>query len=334
MKSYRFAIVGATGLVGRTFLKVLEEEKINVREIRLFASPKSKGKKLLFHGKEVEVDTLQKGCFQGCDFALFSAGASVSKEWAPVAAKEGAIVVDNSSQWRMDPDCALIVPEINIEDYKNASRIIANPNCSTIQSVLPLKPLEDAFSLTRVTYTTFQAVSGSGEKGIDDYHRCLEGKEPQFYPYNIAKTCIPEIDIPMEEGYTKEEIKMVKETRKILHHPSLKVSATCVRVPVEVGHGVSIQAEFLKPFTLEKVKALLSSFEGVKVVDDLPHHIYPVSTLALDNNSVYVGRIRKDLARENSLLFYCVANNVRKGAAANAVQIVEKIIHEEETHNV
>ncbi len=330
MKTYNFAIVGATGLVGRTFLKVIEEYSLPVNELKLFASEKSVGKRISFNGKEYQVEALKKGCFKGIDFALFSAGGEVSKEWAPVAVKEGALVVDNSSQWRMNEDCALIVPEINFDDYKGKSRIIANPNCSTIQSVLPLKPLDEAFNLVRVHYTTYQAVAGSGKKGIDDLRRCKEGEEPKFYPYDISKTCIPEIDVMMDGGYTKEEMKMVNETRKILHKENLKISSSCIRVPVEIGHGVMIQAEFEKEVNVNEAREILSSYEGIKVVDDLKSHVYPVSTLAIGNDLVYVGRIRKDLACENSLLFYTVADNVRKGAASNAVQIVKKIIEEGE----
>ena len=331
MKSYNFAIVGATGLVGRTFLKVIEEYHLPVNELKLFASEKSAGTKVSFMGKEYVVESLKKGCFIGTDFALFSAGGSVSKAWAPVAEKEGALVVDNSSQWRMDDNCALIVPEINPDDYKTKSRIIANPNCSTIQSVLPLKPLDDEFHLTRVHYNTYQAVAGSGKKGIDDLRRCKEGQAPPFYPYDISKTCIPENDVFFDDGYTKEEMKMVNETRKILHREDIRISATCIRVPVEVGHGVSIQAEFAKPVDVKRAREVLASYEGIKVVDDPKNHIYPVSTLAVGNDFVYVGRIRKDLACENSLLLYTVADNVRKGAASNAVQIVKKIIQKRES---
>ncbi|MBP5091147.1 MAG: aspartate-semialdehyde dehydrogenase [Bacilli bacterium] len=330
MKKYNFAVVGATGLVGRTFLKVMEEYDLPVENLRLFASEASVGKKLTFKGQEYTLEPLKEGCFLGTDFALFSAGGSVSKEWAPVAEKEGAIVVDNSSYWRMDDNCALIVPEINIGDYKGKSRIIANPNCSTIQSVLPLKPLDDEFHITKITYSTYQAVAGSGRKGLDDLERCRKGEKPSFYPYNIAETCIPEIDVFGDDGYTKEEMKMVNETRKILHRPDLKISATCIRVPVAVGHGVLMQVEFEKPIDLSKAREVLSSFEGIKLLDEPKKHIYPVSTLAKGNDAVYVGRIRKDLAVDNGLLLYSVADNVRKGAAANAVQIVKKIIEEAE----
>lgn len=333
MKKYSFAVVGATGLVGRTFLKVMEEYHLPIDRLRLFASEKSLGKTLPFAGKEYPVEMLQEGCFQGSDFALFSAGAEVSRQWAPIAEKEGALVIDNSSCWRMDDSCALIVPEVNLADYRNHGRIIANPNCSTIQSVLPLKVLDDAFSLKRILYSTYQAVSGSGKKGLDDYERCEQGGEPQFYPYNIAKTCIPEIDSFLDNGYTKEEMKMVNETRKILHHPEIRIAATCVRVPVPVAHGVMIAAEFEKPVDVEKARALLASFPGIVVVDEPKKHLYPVSTMAVGNDKVYVGRIRQDLSSENGLIFYTVGDNVRKGAAANAVQIALAIIGEKEKEN-
>lgn len=329
MKKYNLAIVGATGLVGSTFLKVLEEYDFPINELRLFASKKSVGKKILFRGKDYFVQELSKSGFTDIDFALFSAGASVSLEWAPVAEACGAIVIDNSSAWRMHDDCSLIVPEINIKDYLSKRRIIANPNCSTIQSVIPLNALKK-FGIKRVNYTTYQAVSGSGQKGINDYRLCINGKDNQFYPYNIAKTCIPQIDDFTDNGYTKEEMKMVNETRKILHMPDLAVSATCVRVPVENSHAVSVLVELEKPFELSDVYAAFDEQEGLVVVDNPKQSLYPLSVLANDNDLVYVGRIRKDTAFNNSLLFYCVSDNIRKGAASNAVQIAKKIVESEE----
>lgn len=329
MKKYSFAIVGATGLVGRTFLKVLEEYDLPISEIRLFASEKSVGSKIIFKGKEEIVRKLEEGCFKGIDFALFSAGGNVSKLWAPIARDEGALVVDNSSQWRMDSNCALIVPEINIDDYKSKSRIIANPNCSTIQSVLPLKVIDDLFHITRISYSTYQAVAGSGKKGLDDLERTKKGEKNQFYPYDISNTCIPEIDVFLDD-YTKEEHKMIDETRKILHRPDLKITATCIRVPVPIAHGVNIQIEAKKKIDINLAKEALSKHEGIKVLDDPKNHIYPVSTIAKGNDFVYVGRIRKDTSCDNGMLLYCVADNVRKGAASNAVQIVKKIIEEKE----
>ena len=221
----------------------------------------------------------------------------------------------------MDENCSLIVPEINIEDAYKKSTIIANPNCSTIQSVLPLKALQDAFGLKKVVYTTYQSVSGSGQKGINDLNKCLNGEKNEFYPYDIANTCIPEIDEFLEDGYTKEEMKMVNETRKILHLPDLKVSATCIRVPVKACHGVMMQVELDKKFTLEEVREALKKQDGIILYDDVKNHIYPNSIVAKGQDKVYVGRIRYDIANENSILLYCVADNIRKGAAGNAVQI-------------
>ncbi len=326
MKKYNVAVVGATGLVGSTFLKVLKEYNFPIKNLTLFASERSAGKTVIYDGNEYIVQKLEEGCFDGIEIALFSAGGSVSEKWAPEAEKSGAVVIDNSSAWRMVSDCALIVPEINLNAFDNARKIVANPNCSTIQSVLPLKPLNEKFGLKRVVYTTYQAVSGSGQKGKDDLIRTLKGEEPEFYPYNISKTCIPHIDVFTDNGYTKEEIKMVNETRKILNMPELKVSATCVRVPVLNAHAVSIMVELDKPFTLEEVREAFASQKGIVVVDDPKNLKYPVSTIANGNDNVYVGRIRKDLSCDNGILFYAVSDNIRKGAAANAVQIAEALI--------
>ena len=330
MQKYNFAVVGASGLVGRTFLKVMEEYDLPVGKLRLFASEKSEGKTMTFKGQEYPLEVLKKGCFLDTDYALFSAGGSVSKEWGPVAEQEGALVVDNSSTWRMDESCALVVPEINIDDIKSKRRLVANPNCSTIQSVLALKPLEDAFKITRINYSTYQAVSGSGKKGLNDWEGAEKGEPTGFYPYDISRTCIPEIDVFFDDGYSKEEKKMIEETRKILHRPDLRISATCIRVPVPVAHGVMMEVEFEKPVTVEDARRVLAAYPGIKVLDDPKNHIYPVSTIAAGNDFVYVGRIRKDTSVDNGLLIYCVADNVRKGAAANAVQIVKKLIEEHE----
>ena len=329
MKNYKVAVVGATGLVGSTFLKLLWEYKFPIETLTLFASEKSAGKTVRFGDKDYVVQKLEGGCFDGIEIALFSAGGSVSQQGAPEAEKSGAVVIDNSSAWRMVQECALIVPEINLDHFDNARKIVANPNCSTIQSVLPLKPLDDKFGLKRVVYSTYQAVSGSGMKGKNDLARTLAGEEPEFYPYNIAKTCIPQIDVFTDNGYTKEELKMVNETRKILGKPDLKVSATCVRVPVMNAHAVSIMVELEKPFTLEEVRKAFESQDGIKVLDDPQNAIYPVSTVANDNDLVYVGRIRRDLSTDNGLLFYCVSDNIRKGAAANAIQIAKALIKAE-----
>ena len=326
MKKYNVAVVGATGLVGSTFLKLLWEYQFPIENLTLFASERSAGKKVMFGGQEYTIQKLEKGCFEGIEIALFSAGGSVSLEWAPEAEKSGAVVIDNSSAWRMAKDCALIVPEINLSHFDSARKIVANPNCSTIQSVLPLKPIDDAFGIKRVVYSTYQAVSGSGMKGKNDLQRTLNGEEPEFYPYNIAQTCIPQIDVFADDNYTKEELKMVNETRKILGKPDLKVSATCVRVPVMNAHAVSVMVELEKPFTLEEVRKAFENQDGIVVLDEPQKSIYPVSTVANDNDAVYVGRIRKDLSCDNGLLFYCVSDNIRKGAAANAIQIAKALI--------
>lgn len=324
---YNVAIVGATGMVGQTFLKVLEEYKFPINELRLFASEKSSGSTVLFNGKEYAIQTLNKNSFNGINFALFSAGAAVSLQWAPLAEASGAIVIDNSKAFRMNDDCSLIVPEININDYKNKRKIIANPNCSTIQSVIPLNALKK-YGLKRVIYTTYQAVSGSGIKGVNDYQNTINGENESFYPYNISKTCIPHIDQFLDNGYTKEEMKMIEETRKILHMPNLNVTATCVRVPIVFSHAVSVVVELENEFDLDIVREDFKNQEGLILLDDPINNIYPTSISSNGNDMVYVGRIRRDLSNPKSLMFYCVADNIRKGAASNAVMIAKKIIEE------
>lgn len=324
MKKINVAIVGATGLVGSTFLKVLAEENFPINNLKLLASSKSAGKIINYCGKDYVVEELTENSFENIDIALFSAGGTVSAHFAPIAAESGAIVIDNSSTFRNDPNLPLVVPEVNPFDITNKG-IISNPNCSTIQAIVPLKALEK-FGIKRVCYNTYQAVSGSGMKGIKDLENGLKGEKNEFYPYDISKTCIPEIDAFLDNGYTKEEMKMVNETRKMLHMKDLLVSATCIRVPVKNAHGVSVQVEFEKEFTLEEVREILKSYPGIVLVDDPKNHIYPVSVLASGNNMIYVGRIRRDLSTPNGLLFYTVADNIRKGAAANAVQIAKYIV--------
>lgn len=324
-KQYTIAIVGATGLVGGTFLKELEERRFPVGEVRLLASARSEGTILPFYGCDCVVRTLTKDSFDGVDVALFSAGGAVSKEYAPIAAKAGALVIDNSSAWRMNQDVPLVVPEINLNDIK-LKGIVANPNCSTIQAVIPLYALQKAFGLQDVLYSTYQSVSGSGQKGIADLKRTLSGEQPQFYPYDISKTAIPWIDVFLENGYTKEEMKMVEETRKILHEPTLPIVATCIRVPVEVGHGVMVQVTLQKEASLDDIKNAFRQQAGIVLRDDPENGIIPTSLDAAGNNAVYVGRIRKDLRNPKSVLFYCVADNIRKGAAGNAVQILEALV--------
>lgn len=319
--SISVAIVGATGLVGQTFLKVIDEYNIPLNNIKLFASERSRGKKVHFKGQELTVEVITDGSFKGIDFALFSAGASTSLKYAKQAVSEGAIVIDNSSAFRMNKDVPLVVPEVNLEDAFNQP-LIANPNCSTIQCMLPLKPLDDHFGIHSIEYNTYQAVSGSGQKGIDDLLRTNNNQENSFYPYNISKTCIPQIDTFLNDGYTKEEHKMMNETRKILHNDSLLVSATCVRVPVMHSHAVSIRVTLKNKATLNQVIQAISSFKNVIILDDPTNQIYPVSTVSNGNDFVYVGRIREDKVLPNTFLLYVVADNIRKGAAANAVQIM------------
>ena len=320
---YNVAVVGATGLVGKMMLKVLAEYHFPIKELRLFASEKSVGKKVEFLNEKYYIEELNKDSFKGIDIVLFSAGGETSLKWAPIAEASGAVVIDNSSAWRMHEDCSLIVPEINIKDFIGKRRIIANPNCSTIQSVLPLYALMKKFHLKQISFNSYQAVSGSGYKGLNDYYDSLEGKEPSFYPYPISKTCIPQIDAFLDNGYTKEEMKMVNETRKILNNNSLAINATCVRVPVEYGHGVSVSVLFEEEVNLDEVISCFQKQDGLVVLSELPTSLH-----AMDNDLVYVGRIRRDLANSKGLLFYCVANNIRKGAASNAVQIALKLIEE------
>ena len=318
----KIAIVGATGLVGQTFLEVLEEKQIHAN-YTLFASTKSKGKIIKFMNKEYEVQELTKDIpFDSYDYALFSAGSKIAKEYAPLFAKHGATVIDNSSAFRMDKSVPLVVPEINFEDALNNLGIIANPNCSTIQAVLPLKAIDQKYKLKRVIYSTYQAVSGAGKLGIDDL---LQDKVEKF-PYHIKSNVIPQIDTFEENGYTKEELKMINETRKILKHPKLAITATCASVPILNSHSESINVETEYPFKIEDIKHYLNSFEGIIVTDDIKNNIYPLNTIANGTDNVYIGRIRRDYSVENGLNFWCVADNIRKGAASNAVQILEKLI--------
>ena len=332
MKQYKIAVVGATGMVGRKFLQVLEERKLPASEYYLFASARSAGSKIQFMGKEYTVLELTKDAFNdlGIDIALFSAGASVSREFAPIVAASGAVVIDNSSCWRMDPSIPLVVPEVNpdaIPQYKNKG-IIANPNCSTIQAMVPLKPLAVRYGLKRVIYSTYQAVSGAGMQGYKDLEDGLKGAAPKKFPYPIAGNCLPHIDVFLENGYTKEEWKMVEETRKILDLPNLPVTATCVRVPVFHGHSESINLEFEKPFELADIRKIWENTPGIVVQDDLSNNLYPMAIQAEDTDPVYVGRLRRDFSIANGINFWCVADNIRKGAATNTVQIAEELIRQ------
>lgn len=330
MKKFNVAVVGATGMVGGKFLEVLTERQLPVDNYYLFASAKSAGKKIDFMGKEHTVIELTKEnvtALKGkVDFALFSAGGGVSKEFAPIFAEMGAIVVDNSSQWRMYDDVPLVVPEVNPEDVKWNHGIIANPNCSTIQAVVALKPLYDKFGIKRIVYSTYQAVSGAGVAGYNDLKDGINGVAPKKFPRPIAYNMLPHIDVFMEDGYTKEEWKMIVETRKILHDESLRVTATTVRVPVFYGHSESINVEFCKKCEKQDVVNALENFPGIIVMDDVKNNVYPTPLDAENHDEVFVGRIRMDESVDSGANLWVVADNIRKGAATNAVQIVELLI--------
>lgn len=317
------AIVGATGLVGSTFLKVLEEKNLNIDEYVLLASKRSKGKVIKFLGKDFIVEELNEHSFDNnrFNFALFSAGGDISKKYSPIAAKNGCIVIDNSSAFRMKSDVPLVVPEVNIEKAFENNGIIANPNCSTIQAVVILNALKE-YGIKRVIYSTYQAVSGAGHKGIID----LEENTSKKFPYKIVNNCLPHIDVFLENGYTKEEIKMIEETKKILNDDSIKITATCARVPVMNCHSESINIEFRDEFDILEIKQKLNLCDGIVVLDDIAKNIYPLNTFANGKDEVFVGRIRRDFSVKNGLNIWCVADNIRKGAATNAVQILEKLI--------
>jgi aspartate-semialdehyde dehydrogenase len=328
LKKINIAVVGATGMVGRTFLKVLEERDFPFGQLYCFASKKSAGETVTCKGKSYVVEELTEHSFDNdIQIALFSAGGDISKKFAPIAAKNGVIVIDNSSAWRMDPEVPLVVPEVNPEAIFKHKNIIANPNCSTIQAVVALKPLHEAYGIKRIVYSTYQAVSGSGVKGITDLEEGLKGNHLcDCYPYPIAGNCIPQIDVFTENGYTKEEMKMILETQKILEDDQLRITATTVRVPIYVGHSESINIELNQAFELSDVKALFEKSPGLIVKDDLSNNIYPLASEAAGTDDVYVGRIRRDFSLENGLNIWVVADNVRKGAASNAIQIAEKLM--------
>ena len=327
VKKYKLAIVGATGLVGRTALKVLEERNLPNFEYKLFCSKKSAGTKINFMGKEYIANELTETSFdEGFDFAIFSAGGETSKKFAPIAASKGCIVIDNSSYWRMHEDVPLVVPEVNPKEIQKNTGIIANPNCSTIQAVVPLKPLHDRYKIKRIVYSTYQAVSGAGKNGLEDLLSNASYQDLKKFPHPIHNNCLPHIDVFMEDGYTKEEHKMIDETKKILGDSSIRITATTVRVPVENCHGESINVEFENDFDLEDVKNILKNSEGVILYDDPENNIYPLASVANGRDEVFVGRLRRDYSQANTLNFWCVADNIRKGAATNAIQIMEKMI--------
>ncbi|HWR62207.1 MAG TPA: aspartate-semialdehyde dehydrogenase [Clostridia bacterium] len=328
MKKYDVAVVGATGMVGRMFLKVLEEKQFPINNFYAMASAKSAGSKITFNGKEYVVEELTESSFdKHIDIALFSAGGDTSKKFSPIAASKGTVVIDNSSAFRMDKEVPLVVPEVNPQAAGSHKGIIANPNCSTIQAVVALKPLHDKYGIKRIVYSTYQAVSGTGVKGVTDLENGLKGIAPSAYPHPIAFNCLPHIDVFMDNGYTKEEIKMIDETKKILDDQNLRITATTVRVPVYSGHSESVNVEFEKDFDLDELKLLLSNSPGVVVQDDPKKNVYPLAVNAAGKNEVFVGRIRRDYSVEYGINLWVVADNVRKGAATNAVQIAELLIN-------
>ena len=322
------AIVGATGLVGQTVLQVLEEKNLTDFKYELLASKRSQGKKIRFMNKEYEVEELTKNTFdKKIDYAIFVAGSEISKEYARLAVQKGTIVIDNSSYFRMDEDVPLVVPEVNPEDIKKHRGIIANPNCSTIQAVVALKPLDDKYKIKRIVYSTYQAVSGAGSKGIKDLENTLKGLKNEKFPYPIANNCIPQIDSFIANGYTKEEMKMINETRKILNNPQMKITATTVRVPILNSHSESINVEFEKDFEIEELKTLLSNSPSIVLQDDISKEVYPLAVTTTGKDEVYVGRIRRDDSVESGINMWVLADNIRKGAASNAVQILELLIN-------
>ena len=329
MKQFNVAIVGATGLVGQEFIKVLRQRRFPVNSMHLYASDRSAGKKIVVNNEELVVRETTQNSFDKIDIALFSAGAEISLHFSPMAARAGAVVIDNSAAFRMEPDVPLVVPEINPDDIKQHKGIIANPNCSTIQMVMALYPLHKANPIKRVIVSTYQAVSGTGAAALEELstqsRQVLEGHTvvPHVYPHQIAFNLLPEIDLFLDNGYTKEEWKMVEETRKIMHADDIAISATCVRVPVLVGHGEAINVEFSEAMSVDTARRVLAAAPGVKVLDDVNISLYPQPWSVAGADDVFIGRIRRDASNERGLAMWVVADNLRKGAALNAVQIAE-----------
>lgn len=323
----KVAVIGATGMVGRVMLKVLEERQFPVDRLFPAASERSAGKEVIFRGKPVRVVSVMEAVEAVPDVALFSAGAAVSKEWAPVFAENGTIVIDNSSAWRMEKGIPLVVPEINAASIDSGTKIIANPNCSTIQMLMAIAPLHREYGIKRLVISTYQSVTGTGVKAVtqlDNERRGLGGD--MAYPYPIDLNCIPQCDVFLDNGYTKEEMKLVNETHKILGDEEIRVTATAVRVPVKGGHSESVNIEFRREFDLDRVKAILSDTSGVVLYDDPAERKYPMPIIAQDRDEVFVGRLRRDFSQEKTLNLWVVADNIRKGAATNAVQIAEYLI--------
>ncbi len=327
----KVAIVGATGMVGVAMRAILEEREFPVSELRLLASERSRGRRLSFKGEDLEVQVLDENSFQGIDLALFSAGSDISLKYAPIAVQAGAVVIDNSKAFRMREDVPLVVPEVNPDDAFGHKGIIANPNCSTIQMVVVLKPLHDRSPMRRVIVSTYQSVSGTGKEAVDELldqcREMMEGKQcqPRVYPHPIAFNCLPHIDVFLPNGYSREEMKMVEETRKIMGIPDLPLSATAVRVPVLVSHSEAVNVEFEETIEPDEARRILSRAPGVEVLDDPENNIYPLAIDAADKDACFVGRIRADLSCPHALNLWIVSDNLRKGAALNAVQIAELI---------
>jgi aspartate-semialdehyde dehydrogenase len=338
MREYKVAIAGATGLVGQEFIKVLEQRNFPMASIRLLASDRSAGKKLFVTHQEIEVKETVPESFKGIDIALFSAGAETSRHFSPIAAQSGAVVIDNSSAFRMHPEVPLVVPEVNPEDIKWHKGIIANPNCSTIQMVVALYPLHKVNPIKRIVVDTYQAVSGTGSAAIGELttqaKQVLEGQStiPHVYPHQIAFNVLPEIDVFLDNGYTKEEWKLVEETRKIMHADDIAISATCVRVPVFTGHSEAIHVEFSRPMSPDEARHILAQAPGIKLLDDPTISLYPQPWSAAGSDEVFVGRIRRDTSHSNGLTMWVVTDNLRKGAALNAVQIAEEMAKREWIH--
>jgi len=332
VKDYRVAIVGATGMVGHEFIKVLEQRRFPMASISLLASDRSAGKKLRVNHQEIEVKETDPESFLEVDIALFSAGSETSRYFSPIAAQSGTVVIDNSSAFRMDASVPLIVPEVNAEDIQQHRGIIANPNCSTIQMVVALNPLHKVNPIKRIIVATYQAVSGTGIAAVEELRtqakQVLDGQPTtaHVYPHQIAFNLLPEIDVFLDNNYTKEEWKMVEETRKIMHANEIAISATCVRVPIFVGHSEAIHVDFSRPISPEEARRILTQAPGVKIVDDPGISLYPQPWPAAGSDEVFVGRIRQDASLPNGLAMWVVADNLRKGAALNAVQIAEEMI--------
>ncbi len=333
-KPLTLAIIGATGAVGRELLSTVESRKFPAAKVVALASARSAGITIPFGGGLLKVEELKEDSFEGVDIALFSAGGDISRQYAPLAVKSGCVVVDNSSCWRMDERCPLVVPEVNAEELKNHNGIIANPNCSTIQMVVALAPLHKAVPIRRVVVSTYQAVSGTGHKAVHELEKqvrqMFNGQDPEVkvYPYQIAFNCLPQIDVFLENDYTKEEMKMTLETIKIMGDANIKVTATAVRVPVFYGHSESLNIEFAKPLSAKQARAILSSAKGIKVYDNPAEKMYPMPIEAAGEDEVFVGRIRDDESCPNALNMWVVSDNIRKGAALNTVQIAEQLVQE------